>query len=186
MKRLLPVVTICAALFLSVPAPADVITMQDGSVLSAEIHVMASGIIVADVSGEQRKIPIDDIKAFTVTEDVNARLRALEERVKILTDMVRTLLEREKPGFFDPVQVAPTPAPLVPQPVQYSPPAVFVPRQYKAPKPCIFCDGRGDDDCPLCVNGIYRNLDGSKVKCNHCEGTGRLPCTYCNGTGRSE
>lgn len=52
---------------------------------------------------------------------------------------------------------------------------------------CIICDGRGQTDCPICVNGLTTNaVTGSKETCSFCNGKGITTCTFCNGTGKQK
>lgn len=52
---------------------------------------------------------------------------------------------------------------------------------------CIICDGRGQTDCPICVNGLMTNaVTGSKETCSFCNGKGITTCTFCNGTGKQK
>jgi len=50
---------------------------------------------------------------------------------------------------------------------------------------CMICNGRGQVDCPMCVNGVSTNpLTGRKETCSFCNGQGVTTCTFCDGTGR--
>ena len=45
---------------------------------------------------------------------------------------------------------------------------------------CWVCEGNGENDCVVCVNGkIKEDL------CAFCDGKGKNTCTLCDGTGKT-
>ena len=47
---------------------------------------------------------------------------------------------------------------------------------------CWICNGKGINDCPMCVNG---RTEDSRT-CTFCNGKGTITCTFCNGTGKAK
>lgn len=52
--------------------------------------------------------------------------------------------------------------------------------------PCKACEGSGrkNKPCPECDEGIYTPINGDKVRCPICAGTGLVVCDTCRGSGK--
>ena len=61
---------------------------------------------------------------------------------------------------------------------------------------CGICDGEGYFRCPICHGeGVIKKethprnknvfrVEGERVECNSCQGTGKLLCNICGGSGK--